>query len=794
MEGQIQQAKERAQNFTKSLEESRYQEAAVMKLLENERTKWTETLEEKGVLIEQLERELEATVDEIHRHRKAVTSPTIPPDHHSTSLHSELDLVTKAKDMSKRILNSYRDNINSKPNSIKESIHAKLSSTVSSRLYPESSSSVNDDEVASLKARLHVTQVERDYLLKELQAISLTASQEIDSMHNEPLESMHTQGHQQDQYIDYNHREAQTHGFQPLEVEYERSGQGYEYTRENGNDDDNLIFSEGRGYQYNIDPNISTSYSSAPHISRSQNGHTHSGDSLHEKTLQKIHDGLELVSKYRKYKKLGQVIYSDSCNQPTSTYPETDEYDYNQSYNQNSRHSKYGDNTYDNNYDNNDYTATSPRDETQDFIRSNDYDKPSKNSSQNKSLVIIKRRKKKKIKTPRIQPGPGTLYVLNSDQCAQVTGRSTAAQSTATSRLASHTKPSKYAHYNSNPNPQYLTTTTSSRGRYLDDDSAPASTLLRLYSTLSPQDIPRPRSVSPRYSTRGHSTINTMHSSILQPTESSSRRQSPAVARSRSNSVDSGVLHKYPWIPSPISVRSSAVMRDRSDRSINDSKQHSSYKNSQSRIKNNVGKNRGVDVTNQSNRFTIIQEREKQNKPRYQPREPPKLITVINPEISNETLLYELSEGGDDISGVKHQQSSRRSSSSSRSGISSMRLNQTSNSRDSRLGLPKMSMSIPTIAPSMFSKVSSHTRQSFSSLNSCGSNLHDHLHLQQTEASAQKLVYPPLRQSFPFTPASALSVTALSNPTSTTATVATAAHRHWNSELINKKKKSVDVN
>ncbi len=66
MQIQIQIAKKRAEEFSKSLLEARRQEASALKALEDEREKWSQSFEEKSVMIEQLERELEATVSALH--------------------------------------------------------------------------------------------------------------------------------------------------------------------------------------------------------------------------------------------------------------------------------------------------------------------------------------------------------------------------------------------------------------------------------------------------------------------------------------------------------------------------------------------------------------------------------------------------------------------------------------------------------------------------------------------------------------------------------------------------------
>jgi cell division protein FtsB len=68
---QIQEAKSRAELFAKSLQDARAQEAIALKLLEEERERWTHSFEEKSILIEQLERELTSTVEALDVERSA---------------------------------------------------------------------------------------------------------------------------------------------------------------------------------------------------------------------------------------------------------------------------------------------------------------------------------------------------------------------------------------------------------------------------------------------------------------------------------------------------------------------------------------------------------------------------------------------------------------------------------------------------------------------------------------------------------------------------------------------------
>jgi predicted RNase H-like nuclease (RuvC/YqgF family) len=66
LEAQIQEARLRAELFTKSLHDARNQENVSLKTLEEERSRWTKSFEEKSTLIDQLERELSFTVDALH--------------------------------------------------------------------------------------------------------------------------------------------------------------------------------------------------------------------------------------------------------------------------------------------------------------------------------------------------------------------------------------------------------------------------------------------------------------------------------------------------------------------------------------------------------------------------------------------------------------------------------------------------------------------------------------------------------------------------------------------------------
>lgn len=79
---QMREAKIRADLFSKSLHDAREQEASALKALEEERSKWKQSFEEKSMMIEQLERELTSTVESLDRHKSNAASLL----HHSHSL------------------------------------------------------------------------------------------------------------------------------------------------------------------------------------------------------------------------------------------------------------------------------------------------------------------------------------------------------------------------------------------------------------------------------------------------------------------------------------------------------------------------------------------------------------------------------------------------------------------------------------------------------------------------------------------------------------------------------------
>jgi len=68
---QMREAKIRADLFSKSLHDAREQEASALKALEEERSKWKQSFEEKSMMIEQLERELTSTVESLDRHKSS---------------------------------------------------------------------------------------------------------------------------------------------------------------------------------------------------------------------------------------------------------------------------------------------------------------------------------------------------------------------------------------------------------------------------------------------------------------------------------------------------------------------------------------------------------------------------------------------------------------------------------------------------------------------------------------------------------------------------------------------------
>ena len=75
LEQQIHEARVRAEIFAKSLEEAREQEQIALKVLEEEREASLSSQEGKNILIDQLERELQSTVEalECNDHRRVST-------------------------------------------------------------------------------------------------------------------------------------------------------------------------------------------------------------------------------------------------------------------------------------------------------------------------------------------------------------------------------------------------------------------------------------------------------------------------------------------------------------------------------------------------------------------------------------------------------------------------------------------------------------------------------------------------------------------------------------------------
>jgi hypothetical protein len=76
MEDQIKEAKRKAELYAQSLLQAREHEANAMRTLEQERQKWNQSFEQKSVMINQLERELQAAVDTIDIQRKTTLAPT----------------------------------------------------------------------------------------------------------------------------------------------------------------------------------------------------------------------------------------------------------------------------------------------------------------------------------------------------------------------------------------------------------------------------------------------------------------------------------------------------------------------------------------------------------------------------------------------------------------------------------------------------------------------------------------------------------------------------------------------
>lgn len=90
LEFEIREARLRAELFTRSLQEARNQENLSLKTLEEERSRWTKTFEEKTTLIDQLERELSHTVEALqtlpqNAERHDGLLPPTPPRAHRLS-------------------------------------------------------------------------------------------------------------------------------------------------------------------------------------------------------------------------------------------------------------------------------------------------------------------------------------------------------------------------------------------------------------------------------------------------------------------------------------------------------------------------------------------------------------------------------------------------------------------------------------------------------------------------------------------------------------------------------------
>jgi len=79
MEIQMSEAKRKAELYSRSLLQAREQEAGALKALEQERRKWSQSFEEKSLMVNQLERELQAAIDTIDVQKKTTSSQVPPP-------------------------------------------------------------------------------------------------------------------------------------------------------------------------------------------------------------------------------------------------------------------------------------------------------------------------------------------------------------------------------------------------------------------------------------------------------------------------------------------------------------------------------------------------------------------------------------------------------------------------------------------------------------------------------------------------------------------------------------------
>lgn len=93
---QIQEARKRAEEYAQSLKQAREQENNALKTLELEREKWTKSIEEKSLLVNQLERELRSTVDTLEFQRRFLPF-NMPSTQESVKLVTEEVIMEELK-------------------------------------------------------------------------------------------------------------------------------------------------------------------------------------------------------------------------------------------------------------------------------------------------------------------------------------------------------------------------------------------------------------------------------------------------------------------------------------------------------------------------------------------------------------------------------------------------------------------------------------------------------------------------------------------------------------------------
>jgi hypothetical protein len=93
VERQIAEARKRAELYNQNLQQSREQEVRTLKKLEDERVKWNHEFEKKSLIINELERELETTVDVLQHERSHNTVHSERPQYNNYNNHLNYDPI-----------------------------------------------------------------------------------------------------------------------------------------------------------------------------------------------------------------------------------------------------------------------------------------------------------------------------------------------------------------------------------------------------------------------------------------------------------------------------------------------------------------------------------------------------------------------------------------------------------------------------------------------------------------------------------------------------------------------------